>query len=515
MHKRKIWLSSGLLIAALAMSLGHTNTIKAASDQKTITIVDKKSGTTVEIDSSDKLFYNSNQMKRGFYEDKDNDNRQIYQWDITPPTISIDSKDVGSGTKESPYLVLDKSQVITGKVTDDGSGVASLTLNGKVSVPVKNDGTFSVNVNLVEGTTTEFSLTATDNAGNTTPSNSIFMKADTTTPTINITSLTGDTYESAYKFEANVSDNIELLKAKVTLTDNNGKTDEKWINLSDKLQKISVDYQFDNCTKNVIEISVYDVSGNVTTKSIIINKLNNVPTKPALTVSKKDFAWNNSPITTRVTISGSTDKEDGTLSADNYSLVCSQASSIKEVSRTNTSITYDVTFSKRAIGILVVTAADKDGGKAVSTDQITIGAGSTSQGSGQFKDGAFDSGYTDLVGGCYIKTASFNVKITSGHYNNATGDSIVIYGVTESGVEKEIKGYRANFGNTQQSITVDVSGQKFRQVGFRTTSTHKSCAVGATISYNMTYEYSPELDDSTFVAKTTYGGYKGPNFQGQ
>ena len=45
MHKRKIWLSSGLLIAALAMSLGHANTVKAASDQKTITIVDKKSGT--------------------------------------------------------------------------------------------------------------------------------------------------------------------------------------------------------------------------------------------------------------------------------------------------------------------------------------------------------------------------------------------------------------------------------------------------------------------------------------
>lgn len=65
MHKRnkkfcrnlqKIWLSSGLLIAALAMGLGHTNIVEAASDQKTITIIDRKSGTTTEIDSSDKLF---------------------------------------------------------------------------------------------------------------------------------------------------------------------------------------------------------------------------------------------------------------------------------------------------------------------------------------------------------------------------------------------------------------------------------------------------------------------------
>lgn len=276
MHKRKIWLSSGLLIAALAMSLGHVNTVNAASDQKTITIVDKKSGTTVEIDSSDKLFYNSNQMKRGFYEDKDGDNRQVYQWDITPPTISIDSKDVGSGTKESPYLVLDKSQVITGKVTDDGSGVASLILitpSGEITVPVKNDGTFSINVNLLTGTTTEFVLKATDNAGNMSAPSSVFFGTDDEGP--NISTLIQSTSSSPkythldeFVIKGNVTDEKSGVES-VIVTDPEGHTFT--CDISGNSYEVKVPTYMN---KKEYKVKALDKLGNKTDITVYIEKAN-------------------------------------------------------------------------------------------------------------------------------------------------------------------------------------------------------------------------------------------------
>lgn len=283
MHKRKIWLSSGLLIAALAMSLGHANTVEAASDQKTITIVDKKSGTTVEIDSSDKLFYNSNQMKRGFYEDKDSDNRQVYQWDITPPTISIDSKDVGSGTKESPYLVLDKSQVITGKVTDDGSGVASLILitpSGEITVPVKNDGTFSINVNLLTGTTTEFVLKATDNAGNMSAPSSVFFGTDEKAPVLTVAinsteSTPKETNLAKNVIKGTVSDNESDIESLI-ITDPDGTTYNATI--KDNTYEVEVPTFLNKTSKYTITAT--DKVGNVSEKEVFIKRTNLTVTAP-------------------------------------------------------------------------------------------------------------------------------------------------------------------------------------------------------------------------------------------
>ena len=77
--------------------------------------------------------------------------------DTTPPVITISSPEDGSETSND-------SVNISGVITDDLSGVASVTLNGN-SLTLNSDGSFSTTVSLTEGTNT-ITITATDKAGN-------------------------------------------------------------------------------------------------------------------------------------------------------------------------------------------------------------------------------------------------------------------------------------------------------------------------------------------------------------
>ena len=77
--------------------------------------------------------------------------------DTTPPTITI--------TSPVDFETVNEDTVtVSGKVTDDKSGVASVTVNGN-TVTINDDGSFSVSVSLTKGDNT-IKIVATDKAGN-------------------------------------------------------------------------------------------------------------------------------------------------------------------------------------------------------------------------------------------------------------------------------------------------------------------------------------------------------------
>lgn len=122
---------------------GHTATLSGNNYSYTLTGLSSSSTTTVTVIAYDKA---SNSTSRTRY----------LRYDATAPVITVTS---------SLANTVSKSYTITGTVTDTGSGVASLTING-YSTTVTN-GSFSKTFTLGEGTST-FTLVAKDKAGNST-----------------------------------------------------------------------------------------------------------------------------------------------------------------------------------------------------------------------------------------------------------------------------------------------------------------------------------------------------------
>ena len=77
--------------------------------------------------------------------------------DTTPPNVQV--------AFPQNYTTVNEDTInISGKVTDDGSGVESITINGN-AVTIDNNGTFSTTVSLMKGDNT-ITIVATDKAGN-------------------------------------------------------------------------------------------------------------------------------------------------------------------------------------------------------------------------------------------------------------------------------------------------------------------------------------------------------------
>ncbi len=101
--------------------------------------------------------------------------------DTVPPVITVNSPENGA-------TVTDPEITVKGTVTDQGSGIASLSINGE-NVSVSNDSSFSYAVTLSKGENT-ITLVATDKAGNkTTKTITVIYK-----PEIIITLKPGDPY---------------------------------------------------------------------------------------------------------------------------------------------------------------------------------------------------------------------------------------------------------------------------------------------------------------------------------
>ncbi|MFC2038478.1 Ig-like domain-containing protein [Chloroflexota bacterium] len=100
--------------------------------------------------------------------------------DTTPPVVSVSSPVSGS-------LVSTATSTVSGTIDDPCVSTANLTLNSvSQSIPVAG-GNFSQTVTLVSGSNT-ITVTATDEAGNTSPEETITIILDTSKPEVSITS---------------------------------------------------------------------------------------------------------------------------------------------------------------------------------------------------------------------------------------------------------------------------------------------------------------------------------------
>ncbi len=151
----------------------------------TITLVDEINNKTIKTTPGQKLFYFENvktQMKRGYYEDSSNQKRIIYQYDIVPPTLTVDNpKGVSSS---NPTFCNSSSYTVSGTVKDTESGVASVTVNGKTAIINGNKYSCTL-VNLSATNVTTVTVVAKDVAGNATTVTR-FLRYDNTKPIINV-----------------------------------------------------------------------------------------------------------------------------------------------------------------------------------------------------------------------------------------------------------------------------------------------------------------------------------------
>ena len=178
-----------------------------------------------------------------------------------PPVITINS--LPQGTNRSPVTIF-------GIVTDVGSGMADLCLGSQQIVFNPVDGTFSISLNLQEGTNS-FVFMATDKAGNSS-AKTIQVVLDTTPPGINITNPVEPIYPKStttvitdISIEGQIIDNLPPVRL--------------WINNSEVAISSSGRFSYFvalNFGPNKVYFKAQDLAGNVTEKTLLISKISPV-----------------------------------------------------------------------------------------------------------------------------------------------------------------------------------------------------------------------------------------------
>ena len=177
----------------------------------------------------------------------------------------MDKKGIQDSSESSPYFAVDKSCVITGRVVDAESGVKSFILNDSIEVPVKNDGTFTININLLPNTKTKITLSAIDNVGN----KATELKAiqnDNTPPQVTVSNPANTSASNIYwiyasgqtssTIKGSVSD-VGIGVDKIIVTDPKG--NKKQATISGSSYSISVPVYLD---ASKYTITAYDKLGN-------------------------------------------------------------------------------------------------------------------------------------------------------------------------------------------------------------------------------------------------------------
>lgn len=253
-------------------------------------------------------------------------------------------------------------------------------------------------------------------------------------------------------------------------------------------------YKESSLLTKVTSTSRYTNSSNST---VYAKYTNTPPTEPTMTVTFPNGTTLSAGGTLKATVkmSGSTDAEDGTVS---YGVTCSGASSVRKVNST----TWELTFNKTGFFPIIGTAYDKAGAKAVTTQTQKIeGSTSGSNGSGQFVDTTFDSGWTEIVPNCYLSGFKFFLQIQPGH--SSSKDTLVITVKYKDGTTEDIESFSGNLKSEPHSYSsTDAAYAKYFQfdenninktpVAIRfvaQTPGHASCVPGATITYDMEYKY--------------------------
>lgn len=253
-------------------------------------------------------------------------------------------------------------------------------------------------------------------------------------------------------------------------------------------------YKERSLVNKVISSTKYTSSSNTT---LYAKYINTPPTEPTMTVTFPNGTsiGSGGSIKATVKMSGSTDAEDGTVT---YDVTCSGASSIRKINST----TWELTFNKTGFFPIIGSAYDKLGAKAVTTQTHQIKGSTTgSNGSGQFVDTTFDSGWTEIVPNCYLSGFKFFLQIPPGH--SSSKDTLVITVKYKDGTTENIENFAGNLKSDPHSysstdaayagyFTFNENNINKTPVAIKfmaTTPGHASCVPGATITYDLEYTY--------------------------
>lgn len=265
-----------------------------------------------------------------------------------------------------------------------------------------------------------------------------------------------------------------------------------------------------------------DEAGNDFTESSVINenneyriyaKWNSIPKVEITNVAYKNSGLSgledihgvfNKGETITVTINAS-DEED---KMPKLEFVCKSGrlcntSTITKVSENDNQVVYEIQAKEIGVGLIEVTATDTE--KTTATSQTVIyvyGPGGGVYQEAKFTSTTYDSGWIDVLEGCYISNFTFTVQFGSGHSNGTTPqDTMVVYGMTESGKKVELYTWSGNMLSTLHQSTINglqSQKEKIRQVRFYTYSPHADCAKQAKITYSAKYTFDLSLLDSSY-----------------
>lgn len=274
---------------------------------------------------------------------------------------------------------------------------------------------------------------------------------------------------------------------------------------------------FDKVGTHTISASATDPTGLSSRASVMLTinpEKNDPPTDMVLTLSSNTLtlgtgtaAWQ----TVTVNITGGIDPEGKAVTK---TVECTTAKQITKINDNK----WQVTFDTVRMHVIIATATDNIGLKSVQTVTCDVKGQSQSSGSTtmQFTNAKFDSGWSDLISGCYVSGITLSLVISSGH--NSSTDYLVILGKKTDGTEvilrdnfntsnrfKEItEGQevansmygKGNLGSTTWSWNKDpyTLTDGIRQVRFVCeTPGHADCAKSAKVTFNMDYTYDPSL----------------------
>lgn len=261
-----------------------------------------------------------------------------------------------------------------------------------------------------------------------------------------------------------------------------------------------------NGTTKVTSSTVHKTAGNVTIKADWANDppvISSVSIKYIKSGISDHGTLKNGSETAEITVRA-TDTEDGTptIGLSCYSGRVCDSSSLRLVSQSSGVKVYQITLYQLGAGVIEVTATDKAGATVSQKEIIYVySEGSSLSTTAKYTNTTYDSGWLDLLEGCYISDFTFNVKFTSEHYNGSNTDSMLVEGKTETGAIVTLYEWTGNMEDILRSSNTSILNNynnrygKIRQIKFRTYSPHSGCASNATITYSVHYKFDLSLLD--------------------
>jgi predicted outer membrane repeat protein len=268
--------------------------------------------------------------------------------DTTGPTLTVSTLANGSKTKDATLNV-------AGTVSDSGSGVKSVTVNGTAATNITN-GSFSVAITLVDGANSITTI-ATDNVGNTT-TDTRSITLDQTAPGLTIT-LPADnsiTNKTSVEVTGTVDDSMATITANGSTTGvtMNGNNFSVTLDLTSGL--------------NTIDITATDQAGNSGSKKLSITSDSTVPSI-AITVPPRDITTPQGNITIKGTVAESVTNVTVTITVDDQTFPATV---------TDGSFSYEVSLPTEKTYAILATATDQAGNQTSAPRNIIKSATSPS-----------------------------------------------------------------------------------------------------------------------------------------